>query len=178
MEEWNQRTADNRDIETMRRIAQDAMEFEENDEFYTYARDHHLTVNEVVYYLNAYETGGDVGLEAICNPGIIPPDDAQRAIKKIAKILDEHFRGKLPYRLTHEGTAIGIYKIQQRRNGDKYLFPICQSRMTLATRQWHLYWMRKFDAWWPYPLPQGNRKFTLKARMQQVLEDEWDSFWG
>jgi hypothetical protein len=179
MDEWDQWTADNRDIETMRRIALDAMEFEDDDAaFYDYADEHNLTVNEVAYYLNAYEAGGEAGLEAIRNPDIIPPDVARRAIKTIAKVLDAHFEGRLPYRLTDEGTAIGVYEIQQRRNRDKYLFPICQLRLTLASRQWHLYWMRKFDAWWPYPLPQRGRKHTLRARVQQALEDRWGCFWG
>jgi hypothetical protein len=178
MEEWNQWIADNRSLSEMRRVAQDALQFEDDDAFYTYAEKHHLTVNEVEYYLNAYEAGGDAGLEAIRNPDIIPPDEARRAIKTIAEMLDAHFEGRLPYRLTDEGTAIGVYQIQQRMNGDRYLFAICQLRMTLATRQWHLYWMRKFDAWWPYPLPEAGRKFTLRARMQQVLEDEWGCFWG
>ena len=73
LQEWDQRTADNRDLQTMRHVALDALQFEDDDAFYTYARDHHLTVDEVVYYLNAYEAGGDVGLEAIRNPDIIPP---------------------------------------------------------------------------------------------------------
>ena len=178
MEGWDQWTADNRHIDTMRRIAQDALQFEDDRAFHTYAEQHHLTVNEVAYYLNAYQAGGAAGLEAIRNPDIIPPEDAQLAIRKIAKILDEHFRGQLPYRLTDEGTAIGVYEIQQRRNGDKYLFGICQLRLTLETRHWHLYWMRKFDAWWPYPVPDTGRKFTLRARMQQVIEDRWGCFWG
>jgi len=177
MEEWDQWSADNRDIATMRRIAQDAMAFEDDTEFYTYAGDHHLTVNEIVYYLNAYEAGGDVGLEAIRNPDIIPPDQARRAIKSISRILDDHFQGELPYRLTDEGTAVGIYEIQQRANCYEYLFPICQLRMTVATSQWHLYWMRKFGAWWPYSLPETGRRFTLTARMEQVLEDKWGCFW-
>ncbi|MEA3377916.1 MAG: DUF3024 domain-containing protein [Chloroflexota bacterium] len=177
MEEWHQWSADNRSLETMRRIAEDAMAFEDDGEFYTYAEEHQLTVNEVVYYLNAYEAGGDVGLEAIRNPDIIPPDEARRAIKKIAGMLDDHFEGELPYRLTDEGTAIGIYHVQQRMNGERYLFPICQLRVTLATRQWHLYWMRKFGAWWPYSLPETGRKFTLTARIQQALDDEWGCFW-
>ena len=84
----------------------------------------------------------------------------------------------IPYRLTDEGTAIGVYEIQQRRNGDKYLFAICQFRLTLEGHLWHLYWMRKFDAWWPYPPPEHGRKYTLKARVQQVLEDEYGCFWG
>ena len=179
MDEWNQWTADNRDIETMRRIALDAIELRDDDAaFYDYADEHNLTVNEVAYYLNAYKAGGEAGLKAIRNPDIIPPDVARRAIKTIAKMLDAHFEGRLPYRLTDEGTAIGVYEIQQRRNGDKYLFAICQLRLTLASRQWHLYWMRKFDAWWPYPLPQRGRKHTLRARVQQVLEDRWGCFWG
>ena len=179
MEEWDQWTADHRSIEAMRRIALDAMEFKDDDAaFYTYADEHNLSVNEVAYYLNAYETGGEAGLEAIRNPDIIPPDVARMAVKAIARMLDDHFEGRLPYRLTDEGTAIGIHEIQQRRNGDRYLFAICQFRLTLATRQWHLYWLRKFDAWWPYPLPERGRKHTLRARIQQVLEDRWGCFWG
>ena len=109
---------------------------------------------------------------------IILPDVARRAIETIAETMDVHFEGRLPYRLTDEGTAIVLYEIQQRRSGDKCLFSICQLRLTLATRQWHLYWMRKFNAWWPYPLPEKGRKQTLRARIQQVLEDEWGCFWG
>ena len=99
------------------------------------------------------------------------------AIKAIAKMLDQHFEGQVPYRLTDEGTGIGLYEIQERQNGDRYLFPVCQFRLTLASRQWHLYWMRKFDAWWPYSLPERGRKHTLNARIRQVLEDEWGCFW-
>jgi hypothetical protein len=179
MEEWNQWRADNRSLETMRQIALDAMALEEDDDdaFYDYAEEHALTVNEVAYYLNAYEYGGEAGLEAIRNPDIIPPDVARGAIKAIAKVLDQHFEDQVPYRLTDEGTGIGLYEIQERQNGDRYLFPVCQLRLTLATRQWHLYWTRKFDAWWPYPLPERGRKHTLNARIQQVLEDEWGCFW-
>ena len=56
MKEWNQWVADSRSIETMRNIALDALEFEEDDgAFYDYARKHNLSINEVSYYLNAYE---------------------------------------------------------------------------------------------------------------------------
>lgn len=179
MEEWNQWQADSRSIETMRRIALDALEFADDDDaFFSYAEQHGLTVNEVVYYLNAYEAGGDDGLRAIANPDILPADLARDAIKTIAAALDVHFEGRLPYRLTDEGTAVGVYEIQERRNGDKYLFAICQFRVTLEGRTWHLYWRRKFDAWWPYPLPEHGRKHTLQARLQQVLEDLDGCFWG
>lgn len=179
MHEWDQWRADSRSIETMRRIALDVLEFGENDaRFYAYAEEHGLSVNEVAYYLNAYEYGGEPGLWAIRNPDIIPPEVARGAIKTIAATLDEHFQGQLPYRLTDEGTGIGIYEIQERQNGEKYLFSICQFRLTLEGRMWHLYWMRKFDAWWPYPPPERGRKYTLRARLQQVLEDRWGCFWG
>ena len=168
MEEWDQWVADNRSLETMRQIAVDAMSFgEDNDDaFYDYAEEHDLTVNEVAYYLNAYEAGGDEGLKAIRNPDIIPPEVAHEAIKTIAKMLDAHFEGRLPYRLTDEGTGVGLYEIQERQNGDRYLFEIAQFRLTLASGRWHLYWMRKFDAWWPYPLPERGRRYTLRARVR------------
>jgi len=178
-EEWDQRRAERRSIETMRRVALDAMEFGDNGAaLAAYATEHDLTVNEVVYYLNAYEYGGETGLQAIHNPDIIPPHVARQAIKTTAAVLDAHFEGRLPYRLTDEGTAIGVYEIQQRRNGEKYLFAVCQLRLTLETRHWHLYWMRKFDAWWPYSPPESGRKHTLKARLQQVVADDYGCFWG
>ncbi|MEW5961039.1 MAG: DUF3024 domain-containing protein [Chloroflexota bacterium] len=180
MDEWNQWIADNRPIDTMRKIALEAQALGDDWEaFDEYADSHQLTVNEVVYYLNAYQYGGEAGLRAIHAPDIIPSDVARAAIKTIGAMLDEHFAGRVPYRLTDEGTAIGLYEVQQRfQTGDKYLFPICQFRLTLEPRYWHLYWMRKFDAWWPYSPPERGRKDTLKARVQQVIEDESGCFWG
>jgi hypothetical protein len=97
MGKWDQWRANHRSIETMRRIALDAMQFKDDDAaFYAYAEEHDLTVNEVIYYLNAYETGGEAGLRAIHNPDIAPPDIAHMAIKTIARMLDEHFQGRLP----------------------------------------------------------------------------------
>ena len=93
-------------------------------------------------------------------------------------MLDDHLEGRLPYRITDEGAAIGVYEIQRRSDGEKYLIEICQLRLTLATGQWYLFWMRKFDAWWPYPLPERGHKYALKARIQQVLEDEWGCLGG
>jgi len=179
-EKWNQQHADWCSIDTMRQIALEAQKLGDDwDAFGRYAAKHQLTVNEVVYYLNAYEYGGEAGLRAIHAPDIIPPDLAREAIKTIGKILDNHFQNGLPYRLTDEGTGIGLYEIQQRQQtGDKYLFPICQFRLTLADRQWHLYWWRKFAAWWPYSPPQTGQKYTLRARLQQVIEDESGCFWG
>jgi len=178
-DKWDQQRADNLSVDTMRQIATEVMQLGEDDEaLYIYAAEHKLTVNQVVYYFNAYQYGGDSGLQAIHNPDIIPPDVAQGAIKTISKMLDDYFEGRLPYRLTDEGTAIGIYEIQQRMNGDKYLFAICQLRLMMADNRWHLYWMRKFDAWWPYSPPSTGRKYSLRARVQQVLEDEYGCFWG
>jgi hypothetical protein len=180
MEEWNQERAERRDLETMRRIAQDALEFGDDDRaFDRYAVEHMLTVNEIVYYLNAYEYGQEEGLQAIRTPDIIPPNTARQAIKTIAEALERYFEGRLSYRLTDEGTAIGLYQIQQRwQTAEKYLFPIAQFRLTVDSNHWHLYWMRQFDAWWPYSPPQQGRKFTLKARARQVIEDEHGCFWG
>ena len=96
-EEWNQQRAERRSIETMRRIALDAMEFgDDNAAFSTYTAEHNLTVNEVVYYLNAYEYGGEAGLRAIRNPDIIPPDVAGQAITTIAACWMSASRGDCP----------------------------------------------------------------------------------
>ena len=178
MDEWDQRVADSRSIEMMRRIAQDAMRFDDDSAaFDAYADRHKLTVDEIVYYLNAYEAGGDEGLHALRAPDVIPLEVARRARETIAAML-EQWSPDLPYRTTEEGTAIGVYEIRQRRSGDTYLFAICQLRLTVTRMHWHLYWMRSFGAWWPYPLPRQGRKHTLRARMQQVIEDEFGCFWG
>jgi hypothetical protein len=176
VEEWDQQRASRRSIEAMRRIARDAMKLDDAG-FYTYAAENDLTVNEVVYYLNAYEAGKDAGLQAIHNPDIIPADVARMAIEEIDETLKAHFEGRVPYRITDEGTAISVYHVQQRSDGKEYLFEVCQFRLTVEGAKWHLYWMRKFDAWWPYPLPEVGRKFSLRARVQQVLEDEYGCFW-
>ena len=167
-DKWDERRVHGRTVVVMRRIAQDLLQLGEDDAaLYAYAVKHRLTVNEAVYYLNAYEFGGDTGLHAIRNPDIIPAGVAQRAVKTIASMLDAHFQGRMPYRITDEGTAIGLYEIQERQSGDKYLFRICQFRLTLADNHWHFYWMRKFDAWWPYDPPETGRKFTLRARVHR-----------
>lgn len=83
----------------MRQIALKALTFADNDEaFYTYAAEHQLTVNEVVYYLNADEYGSDAGLEAIRNHHTIPPEVARQAIKTGARLLDEHYGRMHPTR--------------------------------------------------------------------------------
>ena len=49
----------------MRQTALDAMQFKDDDAaFYDYAEEHDFTVNEVAYYLNAYEHGGEAGTGA------------------------------------------------------------------------------------------------------------------
>jgi len=179
-EEWDQERSDSRSFESVRRIALDALDFADDDPavWDAYAAQHQLTADEVVYYLNAYEAGGDAGLQAILNPDVIPPEVARRAIKTITKTMDQRFQARLPYRVTDEGTAVGLYEIQQRMNSEEYLFAICQLRLTLATNHWHLYWMRKFNAWWPYPLPEVGHRYMLSSRLRQVLEDEHGCFWG
>jgi hypothetical protein len=180
-DEWDQERASQRSIEEMLRIAQDAEKFAEDEgaAYEAYAKQNKLTVNEIVYYLNAYEAGGVDGLQAIRNPDIIPPDTARNAIKTIERTLAKHFESGPPLRITDEGTAIGLYEIQQRSNGEKYLFEICQFRLTVEKHLWHLYWIRKFDAWWPYPAPEhGAYRFGLAAGLRQVIEDPDGCFWG
>jgi len=175
--EWDQRRADRRRLEDMRQIALDALKLDDAG-FYTYARKHKIPVNEIVYYLNAYEAGGDVGLQAVRAPDVIPPEVARRAIRIITKAVDRFLEGHIQFRVTDEGTGIGVNEIRQRMDGDKFLFAVCQFRLTSTTHQWHLYWMRKFDAWWPYSLPESGPKFTLNARLKQLFEDAHGCFWG
>lgn len=165
----------------MRRIATDVESFIDDDDtsdLERYARQQQLTINEIVYYANAYEYGGDEGLAAIRNPDIIPEDMARNGVKLITKIIGDFLAAYNVCRLTDEGTALGVYEIQTRMNGDRYLFAVCQFRLTLESGHWHLCWMRKFDAWWPYPPPDRGRRFTLRTRLQQVMDDEYGCFWG
>lgn len=178
-EQWDERRAHSRSIEEMRQIALEAMDLpDDNEAFYLYGKARGLTVNEVAYYLNAYEYGGEAGLQALTDPDVIPPGLAGRAIKRIKRALDE-LPGESPCRVTDEGTAIGVYEVQQRYHTDReYLFPVCQFRLTVETGRWHLYWMRKFDAWWPYSLPERGHKYALEARIRQLLQDKDGCFWG
>lgn len=82
-----------------------------------------MIVNESVYYLNAYEWTGNTGLETVRNADTIPRNRARRDIMRIARIPDDDFQGELPYRVTDEGIATGVYHIQQRANGDEYFVP-------------------------------------------------------
>jgi hypothetical protein len=161
----------------MRRIALDARRFEDDREFDTYADEHGLSVDEAVYYLNAYEAGGDEGLYALRAPGPIPPETMQRARRAIAAMLEERAPG-MPYRILDEGTAIGVYEVRRRMSGEAHLFALFQLRLTRASMHWHLYWMRAFDAWWPYLPTEGRRPYSLKVRLQQVRDDEFGCFWG
>ena len=176
-DKWDQFQASSRAFDRMKRIVLDVTPFVDDTEaLEQYARDKQLTINEIIYYFNAFEYGGDDGLQAIRNPDIIPEDLARQAIRQIEKTLAH--AGAASYRLTDEGTAIGVYQIMTRSNGDRYLEPVCQLRVTLATRHWHLYWLRKFDAWWPYPPPdEGPDRPGLGDRLQQVLDDVDGCFW-
>ena len=103
-DEWNQWQASSRSLETMRQIVQEVTPIvDDNWELEQYAHRHHLTINEIVYYFNAHEYGGDDGLEAIRNPDIIPPDMARQALKIIGKALQDY----------------GPNKIAPRRSGGK-----------------------------------------------------------
>jgi hypothetical protein len=179
-QEWDQERASRRSLEEMRRIAAEVEPFLDDDtsELERYARQNELTINEIVYYANAYEYGGDEGLAAIRNPDIIPEDVARRAVRLIAKDVGNFLAPYNTCRVTDEGTAIGLYQVQTRMNGERYLFAICQFRLTLESAHWHLYWMRKFEAWWPYPAPSRGHRFSLSARLKQVFEDEDGCFWG
>ena len=134
-EEWNQRRAEERSLDTMCQIALNALDFGDDDKaLQQYAAKNKLTVNEVLYYLNAYQYGGEPGLKAVKSPDIIPPEIARRSLKTIAKALDKHLQGRLAYRLTDEGTALGLYEIRQRwQSKQKFLFPVAQFRLTVAS---------------------------------------------
>ena len=122
MKEWDQQRADSRTIVKMRRIAQDAMYFDEDStDLDGYAKKHKLMADEVLYYLNAYEAGEDEGLYALRRPDIIPLEVANQARDAISVIVEERAPG-LAYRTTDEGTAIGMYEVRRRQNGDEYLF--------------------------------------------------------
>jgi hypothetical protein len=81
-DEWNQWQASSRSLAMRCQIVQEVTPIiDDNWELEQYAHRHHLTINEIVYYFNAHEYGGDDGLEAIRNPAIIPPDVARQALK-------------------------------------------------------------------------------------------------
>ncbi|MFC1879445.1 hypothetical protein ACFLZW_05985 [Chloroflexota bacterium] len=117
-DEWDPIRAKRRSLPTMERIAKDALEFADGPgpAYDDYAIKHHLNINEIVYYLNAYESSSVYGLEAIRNPDIIPPDYARQKVKVVTRSLESKI-SCIPLRITDEGTAIGVYQINQIRDG-------------------------------------------------------------
>ena len=51
-----------------------------------------------------------------------------------------------------------------------------QFRYTDYDKRWHLYWMRKFNKWWPY-VPR-KPVYTIDDCIEELEADVWGCFWG
>lgn len=126
-----------------------------------------------------YDCGGDEGLRTAISPDILPQRLARRTTTTVRNTLSAAHAGLKALRITDEGTAIGAYEISYNAIGEAFLLPICQLRLATATRQWHLYSFNRSDGeWWPYAPPESGRyRYTLKTRLQQVIDDRQRRFW-
>lgn len=165
-------------FETLQRVVSDVLPLRDDvDALNNYAAQHHLTVDDLIMFSDASEFGGNEGLKALVHPDILPQRVARRAATQVRNLLTIHFASRRDIRITDEGTALGVYHIRYHNTGLVYLHPIAQLRATLPTRHWHLY-ARHNDQWWPIAPPaSGRHRFTLKTRIQQIIDDRDNRFW-
>ena len=164
-------------FETLQRVVSDVLPLRDDvAALNAYAAQNHLQLDDLVLFSDAWEFGGDEGLKALLHPDILPSRVARRTCTQIRNLLTVHFAARRDFRITDEGTAIGVYHIRYHNTGMAYLHPIAQLRATLPTRHWHLY-ARHNDLWWPIAPPvSGRYRFTLKTRVQQIIDDRGGRF--
>jgi hypothetical protein len=180
MKDWNQSSVDSKTLQEKLKIVQTILPHQDHEMAYLqFADKFDVPINEIVYYLNAYEEGGESGLKAIHKPDIIPEDIAQRTIAKIKKVFKASFPESFKFRVTDEGTAIAVYEIQKEFDDEgEYLRPGFQLRLTLENGWWHVYWRRKFEVWWPYVSDDTTRTHSLTEVLEMVIADKHGCFWG
>jgi hypothetical protein len=180
MKDWDQFSVDSKTFQEKLKIVQTILPHQDHEMAYLqFADKFDVPVNEIVYYLNAFEEGGESGVKAIHSPDIIPEEIVKRTIAKIKKTLRANFPENFKFRVTDEGTAIGVYEIQKRfQSEEEYLFPGFQLRLTLENGWWHVYWRRKFDVWWPYVPDTPMRNHSLTEILNIVIVDKHGCFWG
>lgn len=151
-------------------------------EFYRIARESGLGTRWLSYYANAYEAGGESGLKALSYRCKMHDKIRAEAEGKISRYLDNkippNLRAEIGFRIKVHTNRITV--IEQRpcfgNRSQMTCLEVFQVRYTDYDNRWHLYWMRKFNKWWPYVPEQPV--FTIDDCLREVEQDIWGCFWG
>ena len=150
--------------------------------FYDISKTSSLGERRLSYYSNAFEAAGESGMKALTYRKRMPDRIREKATEKINRYL----RNRVPPKLRSE---IGfLVRAQYNRitiSEKRPLFSdpsqtscieIIQVRYTDFDNRWHLYWMRKFNKWWPY-VPR-ELVHSIDDCIREIKEDGWGCFWG
>jgi len=152
------------------------------EKFYKIAKESGLGERRLTYYSNAYEAAGESGIKVLSYKKKMPDEIRKDAMDKI----NEYLYNRVPFNLRKEiGFLVKaqynrIIVLEKRPLFGDSLQACCtevfQARYTDFDNRWHLYWMRKFNKWWPY-VPK-KVIYTVKDCIREVDEDGWGCFWG
>ena len=152
------------------------------EEFYKLAKTSGLGEQSLTYYSNAYEAAEESGIRALTYRRKIPEPIQREALDKINSFLYNRvpveLRNKIGFLVKGQSNRITVFEKRPLFNNP--LKTSCvesfQVRYTDFDNRWHLYWMRKFNKWWPY-IPEEVVS-TIDDCLREVERDAWGCFWG
>jgi hypothetical protein len=169
------------------RATKDAGDSPESEAEFTHlAQESGLGTRWLAYYTNAYEAAGESGIKALSYRKKMPDEILNEGLKKINDYLDEMRRllkekavkAQIDFEPRYKGNQITVYEKRPLFNdpSETSHLAVFQVRYTDYDKRWHLYWMRKFNRWWPY-VPD-KPVITIEDCIREVENDKWGCFWG
>ena len=159
---------------------------EDTSHFEQLARESGLGTRCLTYYANAYEAAGESGIRALTYRRKPLQNIMQAARAIIDKYLGEQsnilqsksLHEQIEYETKIIGNRITAYEKRSFYKDPAQItrLAVFQVRYTDYDKRWHLYWMRKFNIWWPY-IP-NQPVFTINDCLQEIDQDNWGCFWG
>ena len=150
------------------------------------ARESGLGARWLTYYANAYEAAGESGIKALSyrkKPEQFIIDDARMKIDKYLEeqrkiLMSTSASEQIEYETRVFRNNITAYEKRHfyKDPTEMTSLAIFQVRYTDYDRRWHLFWMRKFNVWWPYIPDQPV--LSIEDCIQEVERDRWGCFWG
>lgn len=159
---------------------------EDTTHFEQLARESGLGTRWLAYYANAYEAAGESGIKALSyrqKPAQHIMDEARTKIdgylEEQRKILmNKSVFEQITYKTQVFSNRIAVYdkRLFYKDPSQETRLEIFQVRYTDYDKRWYLYWMRKFNVWWPHIPDQPV--FTINDCIREVERDSWGCFWG
>lgn len=152
------------------------------EEFYKMAKESGLGERRLSYYSNAYKAAGESGLKALSYKKKMPDEIRKDAVDKVNKYLYNRvplgLRKEIGFLVKAQYNRITVSEKRPLFSNSSHTscIEVFQARYTDFDNCWHLYWMRKFNKWWPY-VPK-RAIYTIKDCIREVDEDGWGCFWG